>query len=81
MGYLAAAVPVYVSGKGWSGRGVGSGGRENVGMALGMVTVKAPAESLGRMKVVELGSPVVVDSMTWSQLLQTVGHPERDRLH
>jgi hypothetical protein len=84
MGDLAVVVvvvPFFVNGKGWNGHGVGSGGRENVGKALGMVIVMAPAESLARTKVVELASLVVSHGMTWSQLLQTVGHPERDQLH
>lgn len=83
MGYLAVVVvvPFSVNGKGWDGQGVGSGGRENVGMARGMVIVKALAEALARMKVVLFASLVVSHGMTWSQLLQTVGHPERDQLH
>lgn len=80
MGYLAVVLPVYVNGKGWNGHGVGSGGREHVGMALGMVIVKAPAESLVRAKVVDLAS-LVGHSTTRSQRPQTVGHPERDQLH
>lgn len=81
MGYLAGEVLFYVIGKSWCGVDVGSGGRDNVGMALGMVIVKAPAESLVKVKAVEFASLVVVQGMTWSQLAQMVGHPERDQLH
>ena len=74
-------MPFYVVGKGWCGFGVGSRGRDSVGMALGMLIVKAPAESLVRVKAVEVASLVVVRHMTWLRLLQTVGHRERDQLH
>jgi len=73
-------VPVCVNGKGW--RGFGFGGRKNVGVVLGMVIVRAqPAESPARVKAVEVGLKLLAGlGMIWSQLLQTVGHPERDQL-
>lgn len=53
-----------------------------MGVVLGMVIVRAqPAESPARVKAVEVGLKLLAGlGMIWSQLLQTVGHPERDQL-
>ena len=78
MCYLAA-LPVCVKGKGWRGLEFGSRGRktDDSGVVLGGVTPSA--ESLAKVKAVELAIPVVRGTIRL-QLLQTVGHPERDRL-